>query len=379
MKDHGQFGDKPAGKSANVPSDKLDCAAVELLWVEAAEGTLVPTVAEQVRAHTSECASCREKISQARKGREWLLMLKLESLVPPSDLVAKILARTTGASETSHLPRWSTPKIPAETDTRATDRYSLPGYASLDFETAPISGVTDSDNVTLGRDGIATVPVWQRPSVVLLRKTVFEPRMALVAAMAFFSISLTLNLVGVKLTSFRAADLEPQAMRRAVTRQYAQANARVVHYYENLRIVYEVESRVHQLRQAADSAPVQEKTTYPQGKQGSGRNGHAHGSDKNNQSDREGVHRERMDLTPVKDQNAQRNRATPVEPVPVFSGPVIDASMSVQPLSGLNAAESGRPRMMSTVLSEFVCRPASQAASHLFQLRRFSMPERNSA
>ncbi|HTU49706.1 MAG TPA: zf-HC2 domain-containing protein [Acidobacteriaceae bacterium] len=378
MKDHGQFGDKPAGKSANVPSDKLDCAAVELLWVEAAEGTLTPAVAERVRAHTTDCASCREKISQARKGREWLLMLKLEPLVPPSDLVAKILARTSGVAEASH-PRWSTPKIPSETETHATDRYSLPGYASLDSESATIADENVADNETLGREGIAAVPVWQRPSVVLLRKTVFEPRMALVAAMAFFSISLTLNLVGVKLTSFRASDLEPQAMRRAVTRQYAQANARVVHYYENLRIVYEVESRVHQLRQAADSAPVQEKTTYPQGKQGSGRDGQGRPSDRNDKSDREGVHRERMDLTPVKDQNAQRNRSTPVEPAPVFSGPMIDASMSVQPLYGLNAVERGRPRVMSAVLSEFVCPPASQASSHLFQLRRFSVPERNSA
>jgi hypothetical protein len=378
MKDHGQFGDKPAGKSANVPSDKLDCVAVELLWVEAAEGTLAPTVAERVRAHTSECASCREKISQARKGREWLLMLKLEPLVPPSDLVAKILARTTGASETSH-PRWSTPKIPAEIDTRTAERYSLPGYASPDFETVPSSSDAVGEDGSVGYDGIAATPVWQRPSVVLLRKTVFEPRMALVAAMAFFSISLTLNLVGVKLTSFRASDLEPQAMRRAVTRQYAEANARVVHYYENLRIVYEVESRVHQLRQAADSTPVQEKTSYPPAKQGSGKDGQGHHSDKNDQTDRDGVQRERMEVTPVKDQNAQRNRSTPVEPAPIFSGPVIDASMSVQPMFGLNGVEGGRPQAKSTVLSEFICRPASQASSHLFQLGRFSMPERNSA
>lgn len=378
MKDHGQFGDKPAGKSANIPSDKLDCAAVELLWVEAVEGTLASTVDEKVRAHTSECASCREKISQARKGREWLLMLKLEPLVPPSDLVAKILARTTGASETSHA-RWSTPKIPADTDTRAAERYSLPGYSSPDAETGRIPGCNAGDNQTLGRDRIAAIPVWQRPSVVLLRKTVFEPRMALVAAMAFFSISLTLNLMGVKLTSFRASDLEPQAMRRAVTRQYAQANARVVHYYENLRIVYEVESRVHQLRQAADSAPVQEKTDYPQEKRGAGTDGQGHGSDRNDKSDRNGVHRERMDLTPVKDQNAQRNRSTPVEPAPIFSGPVIDASLTAKPMSDLNVVESGRPQLMSTVLSEFVCRPASQASSHLSQLGRFCMPERNSA
>jgi hypothetical protein len=377
MKDHTQFGDKPAGKSAHVPSDKLDCAAVELLWVEAAEGTLASIVNEKVRVHTSECASCREKISQARKGREWLLMLKLEPLVPPSDLVAKILAKTTGASETSH-PRWSTPKIPADTDTRAAERYSLPGHSFPDSETAPSSSEIAGDNDASGRDGIQAIPVWQRPSVVLLRKTVFEPRMALVAAMAFFSISLTLNLVGVKLTSFRASDLEPQAMRRAVTRQYAQANARVVHYYENLRIVYEVESRVHQLRQAAD-APVQEKTSYPQNKQGSGADGQSHRSDRNDKSDRDGVHRERMDMTPVKDQNAQRNRSTPVEPAPIFAGPVIDASLAQEPMSGLNVVESGRPQVVSTVLSEFVCRPASQASSHLFQLGRFSVPERNSA
>lgn len=375
MKDHGQFGDRPAGKSANVPSDKLDCVAVELLWVEAAEGTLAPTVAAQVGTHTSECASCREKISQARKGREWLLMLKLEPLVSPSDLVAKILARTTGASETSHA-RWSLPRIPAKTDTRAADRYGLPGYSFPDSEIASIPGKNAGANETLARDRIVAVPVWQRPSVVLLRKTVLEPRIALVAAMAFFSISLTLNMVGVKLTSFRVADLEPQAMRRAVTRQYAQANARVVHYYENLRIVYEVESRVHQLRQAAESAPVQEKTSYPLGKQGSGRDGKGH---RNDQTDRNGVHRERMEVTPVKDQNAQRYRSTPVEPAPIFSGPVIDASMALQPRSGLNTVESGRSQLMSTVLSEIVCQPASQARSHLFQLGRFCMPERNSA
>jgi hypothetical protein len=308
--------------------------------------------------------------------------LKLEPLVPPSDLVAKILARTTGASESPHLPRWSTPKIPAETDSRAAERYSLPGYSSQHTPTAVIPHESIGDHETLGGDGIPSdisSPVWQRPSVVLLRKTVFEPRMALVAAMAFFSISLTLNLLGVKLTSFRASDLEPQAMRRAVTRQYAQANARVVHYYENLRIVYEVESRVHQLRQAADSPTAPEKTSYPQSKQGTGNNGEGHRSNPNNQSDRDGVHRERMDLAPVKDQNAQRNRSTPVEPAPIFSGPVIDASMIAKPFSDLNAVVSGRPELTSTVFSEFVCQPASQAPSHMFQLGCFSVRERNSA
>lgn len=385
MKDHGQFGDRPAGKPAHGPSG-LDCGAVEQLWVEAAEVTLSPAATEQVRTHTADCASCREKISQARRGREWLLVLKQEPLIPPADLIAKILARTAGASETStDVPRRTTPKVPAETDARAAERYSLPGYLSPDHQVAAVSAERSNDNDTLGHKGIPSgmsAPVWQRPSVVLLRKTVFEPRMALVAAMAFFSISLTLNLMGVRLTRLRATDLEPQAMRRAVTRQYAQANARVVHYYENLRIVYEVESRVRQLRQAADSVPAPEKTSYPQGKQGSGaaRDGQGCRGDRNNQSSRDGLHRERMEVVPVKDQNAQQNRSTPAEPEPIFSGPVIDASLDANPLlPGVNVVENMRPQFAAAAVSQFVCRTASQPLSHLFQLGRSTVRERNSA
>ncbi|MHB1937822.1 MAG: anti-sigma factor [Acidobacteriaceae bacterium] len=386
MKDHGQFGDRPAGKPAQGPSSQLDCAAIERLWVEAVEGTLSPATAEQVRAHAAECAACREKISLGRKGREWLLVLKQEPLIPPGDLVAKILARTAGVAEMpGHLPRLTAPKAPVETDARPADRFSLPGHSSPDRQKTVVPAERRSDYDGLGREGISpgvSVPVWQRPSVVLLRKTVFEPRMALVAAMAFFSISLTLNLMGVKLTRIRPADLKPQSMRRAVTRQYAQANARVVHYYENLRIVYEVESRVHQLRQAADSVPVPEKTSYPQGKQGAGAggDGQGHRSDRDKQSDRDGLHRERMEVIPVKDQNAQRNRSVPAEPEPIFSGPAIDACLNAKPLGlGENAIEDGRPKFVAAVFSKFICRPGSQASSRLSQFARSSVQERNSA
>lgn len=379
MKEHGQFEDKPAGKSASAPPDKLDCTAVELLWVEAVEGTLASSSAAHVLNHTVECPSCREKISQARKGREWLLMLKMEPLVPASDLVARIIARTTGVSESSHA-RPSSPNIHGETETGSADRYSFPGYGFPNSET-PIPSETVGGRGGFGHDWVPSTtssPVWQRPSVVFLRKTVFEPRIALVAAMAFFSISLTLNLLGVRLTNFRVADLQPQSMRRAITRQYAEANAHVVHYYENLRIVYEVESRVHQLQQAADSAPVQEKTSYPV-KQRSGRDGNGGRSDQKDQSDRDGVHRERMDVVPVKHQNAQRNRFTPVEPAPVFSGPVIDASMIGRPWTGLNTVESGHPQLISTVLSESICTRAALNSSQLLLLHCSSLQERNLA
>jgi hypothetical protein len=69
------------------------------------------------------------------------------------------------------------------------------------------------------------------------------------AAMAFFSIALTLNLVGVHLNQLHAADLKPSSLRRS----FYQANAHVVRYYDNLRVVYELESRVRDLQRSSDN------------------------------------------------------------------------------------------------------------------------------
>jgi hypothetical protein len=76
-----------------------------------------------------------------------------------------------------------------------------------------------------------------------------QPRLAMTAAMAFLSIALTLDLTGVRLQDLRASDLRPSSIRR----DFYSANAHVVQYYEGLRVVYELESRVHDLQSAADN------------------------------------------------------------------------------------------------------------------------------
>ncbi len=76
-----------------------------------------------------------------------------------------------------------------------------------------------------------------------------QPRLAMTAAMAFFSIALTLNLTGVHLDQLKAADLRPANLERNLS----DANARAVRYYENLRVVYELESRVRDLQRANDN------------------------------------------------------------------------------------------------------------------------------
>jgi len=70
--------------------------------------------------------------------------------------------------------------------------------------------------------------------------------------MAFFTLSVTLSIAGVRLSDIRHIDLRPSAVRRT----YYETQGRVVKYYENIRFVYEIESRVRQLKQAA---PAEER------------------------------------------------------------------------------------------------------------------------
>ena len=76
--------------------------------------------------------------------------------------------------------------------------------------------------------------------------------------MAFFSLSISLSLAGVKLSDLRHADLRPSAIKR----NYYETSGRVVKYYENIRFVYEIESRVREFKRAttpAEPAPQEEQ------------------------------------------------------------------------------------------------------------------------
>jgi hypothetical protein len=76
-----------------------------------------------------------------------------------------------------------------------------------------------------------------------------QPRLAMTAAMAFLSIALTMDLTGIHPLSLRASDLTPSSLKR----DFYSNKARVARYYDGLRVVYELESRVHDLQSASDN------------------------------------------------------------------------------------------------------------------------------
>jgi len=74
--------------------------------------------------------------------------------------------------------------------------------------------------------------------------------------MAFFSLSISLSLTGVKLSQIRPGDFRPSAIKR----NYYETSGKVVKYYENIRFVYEMESRLREFKRATTPAePAPEK------------------------------------------------------------------------------------------------------------------------
>lgn len=328
MTDKGKFGaGKPSGLSGGRDG-QLDCAAIDLWLAEAAEQSLSATAQRQLRDHAANCEACRSKLQRAQRGREWLLVLKQEPLEPPADLVAKILAKTSLRGSLSEGEAFPVSRHPAWESAVSGDP-ARPVAAKVDrLEDVEFGGrigrdsSEDAGDASAAGDGaipdVSSVPAWQHNSVVVLRRTLLEPRMALAAAMAFFSITLTLNLMGVRLTDMRISDLQPQNLGRAVTRQYAEANARVARYYENLRIVYEVESRVQQIRRAAQTSPQATQTGSKPRKRSSN-------SKDDSGRDQTESHREGMAATPDARGKHGLPQAIP-DPLPVITGPRLDAA-----------------------------------------------------
>jgi ribosomal protein L14E/L6E/L27E len=68
-------------------------------------------------------------------------------------------------------------------------------------------------------------------------------------------------LAGVKLSDVRHADLRPSAIKR----NYYETSGKVVKYYENIRFVYEIESRVREFKRAttpAEPAPEEKDKSH---------------------------------------------------------------------------------------------------------------------
>jgi len=200
-------------KFGQKPGATLRCEEWEALLADALDGLLPAKEAAAFTAHGESCANCADLLAHAQQGRDWLVYLHEEPEVPAS-LLGRILDKTAGPGA-----------IP------------VPVMAGA------------------GQGAVAMAMPW--------RRSFHETRLLMTVAMAFFSIALTLNLAGVKLTSLRLADLRPSQIGSTVSRQFYTSWGSVVRFYDNARFVYQLESRMRELRRDVETTP-QQQPSQPQ-------------------------------------------------------------------------------------------------------------------
>jgi|SRR5208283_4571190 len=188
----------------------MQCVDFEALLAEAIDGTVHGSTLAAFEAHQQSCPACRVIVEEASAGMHWLK--GLDEAEPPRNLVHNILAQTIG-------------QIPQ-----------------------PRAALAPKGEGWLERIQGKLSPFFA---------PVVTPRFAMSFGMAFFSITMLLSIAG-----FHAADLRHIDMSaKGITKTYYSTQARVVRYYENIRLVYEIESRVRDLRKVATPQTKQEEPT----------------------------------------------------------------------------------------------------------------------
>jgi hypothetical protein len=205
----------------------VECAEFEALLSEVIDsdaldgkGQLSAARKESFEAHRRVCGICGPLFAEVQAGQKWLR--SLEAVEPPAHMVNNILAATSGV----------------------VSRRSLSATASsADGRTTPFG-----ERVREWWDSFFN------PAAAFVR----QPRFVMSFGMIFFSFSLALSAAGVKAKDVAKVDLRPSALRHA----YNGAQVWVVQHYENIRFVYEIESKLRELKRAnppAEPLPAEPK------------------------------------------------------------------------------------------------------------------------
>jgi hypothetical protein len=189
-------------------SNGMQCNEFELLLTDALDGVLTGTGLDRFQAHARVCRACGPLFAEAEAGRNWLK--GLTEVEPPASLVNNILASTTGV-DTQRL--------------RVSVRAPQPRISWWEHVQASL-----------------LEPIWA---------TVRQPRFAMSFGMAFFALSVGLTVAGVKPADLKGISLRPSAIRHT----YYSTQARVVRYYDNIRVVYEIQARFREVKR--DLAPAE--------------------------------------------------------------------------------------------------------------------------
>jgi len=188
-------------------SNGIGCNEFDLLLSDALDGVLSGPGLDRFQAHARTCKTCGPLLEEAEAGRTWLK--GLTEVEPPASLVSNILASTTGV-DTQRL--------------RTMTRTPQPHISWWEHVQASY-----------------LEPMWA---------IVRQPRFAMSFGMAFFALSVSLTVAGVKPRDVLQISLRPSAIKRT----YYNTQARVVRYVDNVRPVLEVQAALRGIKRNMNPA-----------------------------------------------------------------------------------------------------------------------------
>jgi len=162
----------------------MNCADFEILLCDYIDGTLESSRKQEFEAHMNECASCGEFARDAMGATQFIERVE-EVRMPP-----ELLTRITFAIPSSKAPK---------------------GVRS--WFTGPL-------------------------------QTIFQPRFAMGMAMTILSFSMLGRFAGIEVRQLKPSDLTPAKIWAAADDKVHRSWQRAVKYYDNLKLVYDVQTRL---------------------------------------------------------------------------------------------------------------------------------------
>ena len=177
----------------------MTCADIEILLCDYVDGTLRGDEKAAVEEHLVRCAFCARMAEDAAAAVEFLH--KAAPVEPPPELVTRLLYQ-----------------VPA-----ARERHSQGGLR-------------------------AWLSRWIGP--------VLQPRFAMGMAMTVLSFSLVARIAGIPERQLRPSDLHPAKVWAAIEDRAHRVWDRGVKYYESLKVVYEIQSRLSEWTEEPAAPPA---------------------------------------------------------------------------------------------------------------------------
>jgi hypothetical protein len=174
----------------------MNCTDLEILLCDYVDGTLRGEEKALVETHLAECPACADLARDA--GSALAFMGRAAEVEPPAELLTRILFELPSAKQAKSTGFWSQLKVK-----------------------------------------------WIEP--------VLQPRFAMGMAMTVLSFAMLGRFAGIEIRQLKPSDLEPAKVWMTVEDRAMRTWERAVKYYQSMRLVYDVQTRLSEMTDQSDT------------------------------------------------------------------------------------------------------------------------------